>query len=180
MLHLASCPKKYKDSASHLNQSHYDYQPLKTSYEKYSDDNNFHFANSGSNELDTDDSVSHTDSAFTISDNESVIHDKTNDDQCSTAVSKVQIKLNHLINRHKAPLKLYDDIVVLFNDYISSPNLDVYAKFKTRNAFIRTIDTSYSMADLRPMNMTVTLHDGKKVTVPVFDAKAMIKDILCN
>ena len=124
MLHLASCPKKYKDSASHLNQSHYDYQPLKTSYEKYSDDNNFHFANSGSNELDTDDSVSHTDSAFTISDNESVIHDKTNDDQCSTAVSKVQIKLNHLINRHKAPLKLYDDIVVLFNDYISSPNLD--------------------------------------------------------
>ncbi len=31
--------------------------------------------------------------------------------QLSTAVSKVQIKLNNLINNHKAPLKLYDNIV---------------------------------------------------------------------
>ena len=37
--------------------------------------------------------------------------------QLSTAMSKVQIKLNNLINNHKASLKLYDDIVNLFNEY---------------------------------------------------------------
>ena len=31
--------------------------------------------------------------------------------QQSTAASKLQIKLNHVINNHKAPLKLYDDTV---------------------------------------------------------------------
>ena len=36
--------------------------------------------------------------------------------QQSTAASKLQIKLNNLINSHKAPIKLYDDIINLFND----------------------------------------------------------------
>jgi hypothetical protein len=40
--------------------------------------------------------------------------------QPSTTVSQVQIKLNNLINNHKVLLKLYDDIVNLFNEYISS------------------------------------------------------------
>jgi hypothetical protein len=31
--------------------------------------------------------------------------------QCSTAVSKLQIRLNDLINRCKAPLVLYDEII---------------------------------------------------------------------
>jgi hypothetical protein len=53
------------------------------------------------------------------------------DNQLSTAVSKVQIKLNNLINNHKAAIKLYNDIIQLFNDYISSPNSDPYAKLGT-------------------------------------------------
>jgi hypothetical protein len=56
--------------------------------------------------------------------------------QQSTAVSKVQIKLNTLTNNHKALQKLYDDIVVLFNDYILSPNFDQYARLKNRKSFI--------------------------------------------
>ena len=47
--------------------------------------------------------------------------------QQSTAAAKLQIKLNHLINSHKAPIKLYDDIIHLFNDYICSPNFDKFA-----------------------------------------------------
>jgi hypothetical protein len=52
-------------------------------------------------------------------------HDNCSDDvydpqgQQSTAFFKVQIQLNNLINNHKASLKLYDDIVNLFNDYVS-------------------------------------------------------------
>ena len=33
-----------------------------------------------------------------------------NDGQCRTAASKLQIRLNDLINRHKAPLQMYDDV----------------------------------------------------------------------
>ncbi len=55
--------------------------------------------------------------------------------QSSTAISKLQIRLNDLINRHKAPLKLYDEIVHLFNDYISSDNFSKYGKLKTRQLF---------------------------------------------
>ncbi len=64
--------------------------------------------------------------------------------QCSTTVLKVQIKLNNLINNYinnyKASLKLYDDIVNLFNNYISSPNFDVHAQLKNRKSFILSMD----------------------------------------
>ncbi len=56
--------------------------------------------------------------------------------QKSTAISKVHIQLNNLINNHKDSLKLYDDIINLFNDYVSSPNFDKYARLE--NQEIRT------------------------------------------
>jgi len=101
-------------------------------------------------------------------------------EQLSTAVSKVQIKLNNLINNHKASLKLYDDIVDLFNDYISSPNFEVFATLKRRKSFMKSMETSYRTRPLRPMNTEVILHDGTCATVPIFDAKAMILDLLTN
>ena len=98
----------------------------------------------------------------------------------STAVSKVQIKLNNLINNCKAPLKLHNDSVVLFNDYIASPNFDLNAKMKTRKSFILSMESSYGVTHLRPMNTEVMLHDQSRVTVPVFDAKSMILDLLTD
>ena len=101
--------------------------------------------------------------------------------QCSTAVSKVQIKLNHLINSHNASLKLYNDVVNLFNEYVSSPNFNIYTKFKTRASFIQSIESLHCCTThLCPKNKDVTLHNGKQVSVPVFDAKAMIMDLLTN
>ena len=47
--------------------------------------------------------------------------------QYSTAISKLQISLNDLINCHKAPLQLYDDIVNLTNEYTSLPYFSKYA-----------------------------------------------------
>ena len=116
--------------------------------------------------------------------------DKTNYDnkssesenQLSTAVLKVQIKLNNLIINHKDAIKLYeyDDIVELFNNYISSPTFDPYAKLKTRKSFIKSMEASYLLSPLCPRNTEVWLHDGGRVTVPVIDAKAMILDLLTN
>jgi hypothetical protein len=59
------------------------------------------------------------------------------DSQCSTAITKIQVQLNDLIYRHKAPLHLFDDIVHLFNDYMSSPNFSKYAKLKSRRSFMK-------------------------------------------
>jgi hypothetical protein len=59
------------------------------------------------------------------------------DCQFTTSITKIQIRLNNLINLHKAPLHLYDDIVHLFNDYMSCPNFSKYAKLKTRRSFIK-------------------------------------------
>ena len=104
-----------------------------------------------------------------------------NENSYSTAVSKVQIRLNHLINCHKAPLKMYDDIVTLFNEYMSSPNFTKHVKLKHRHTFLKRMEVANpSLTSLRPVNKQVTLHDNSRVTVPVFDAKAMIMDILTN
>ncbi len=100
--------------------------------------------------------------------------------QQSTAVSKVQIKLNNLINNHKALLKLYDGIVDLFNDYVLSPNFDKYAWLKKRKTFIQSMKRMYRVTHLQPKHHNVILHNGAEVTVPIFDAKSMILDLLTN
>ena len=101
--------------------------------------------------------------------------------QCSTSVSKLQIQLNDLINHHKATLQMYDDIVTLLNEYMQSPNFTKHVKLKSRQTFLKRMEAANpSFIYLRPVNKQVTLHDNSVVTVPVFDAKAMIMDILSN
>jgi hypothetical protein len=100
--------------------------------------------------------------------------------QPNTTMSKVQIKLNNLINKHKASLKLYNDIVNLFDEYILSPNFDKHAKLKNRKSLIKSIESSYGVTHLHPRNTEVILHDCSRITVPVFDAKAMILDLISN
>ena len=87
--------------------------------------------------------------------------------QQSTETSKVQIKLNHLINSHNAPLKLYDDIVNLFNKYMSSDNFNKFAQLKSRKSFIKANESTYKVTHLRPKHQNVVLTDGAEVTMPV-------------
>ena len=42
------------------------------------------------------------------------------------------------------------------------------------------MESSYGVTQLRPMNTEVTLHNTSRVTVPVFDAKQMILDLLTD
>jgi len=100
--------------------------------------------------------------------------------QESTEALKLQIKLNHLINNHKAPLKLYDDIVNLFNEYMSSNNFNRYARLKSRKSFIKAYESTYNVTHLRWKHKNAVLTDGAEVTVPVFDAKSMILDLITN
>jgi hypothetical protein len=126
----------------------------------------------------TDGSNSDINSRFADFDNNYNDDSYDPNEQLSTAVSKVQIKLNNLINNHKASLKLYDDIVDLFNDYLSSRNFDIFATLKSRKSFMKSMETSYCTRPLGPRNTEVMLHDGRLATVPIFNAKAMILDLL--
>jgi hypothetical protein len=95
-------------------------------------------------------------------------------------LATLQIRLNELINNHKASLKLHDNIVDLFNDYISSPFFDQHKKLTHRNQFMQRMEKTLHLKQLRPKFCDVKLHHKSAATVPVFDAKAMILDILNN
>ena len=126
-----------------------------------------------SSQLSTDDSDLDTDSPYDSYNNDYDEDSYNPQAQLSTAVSKVQIKLNNLINNHKALLKLHDDIVDLFNEYIAS-NFDLHATLNSRKSFIRSMESSYGVTQLCPMNTEVMLHNTSRVIVPVFDAKQII------
>lgn len=98
--------------------------------------------------------------------------------QQSTTVLKLQIKLNHLTNRHKASLKYYDDIVDLFNDNMSSDNFYRYSQLRCRISFIQSTVTTFNVTHLWPTPCNIVLTNGPEVIVPVFDAKYMILDLL--
>jgi hypothetical protein len=90
------------------------------------------------------------------------------------AVTKFQILLNDLLLKHKASLLLYDEICQLFKQYISSPNFDRFAKFKSRRSLLTSTQKKLDSKALRPINGTARLHDDSLVTVPVFETKHMI------
>ncbi len=70
--------------------------------------------------------------------------------QITTAITKLQVMLNEVINNHKASLKMHDDIVHLFNKYILSPSFDKYTSLKTRKAFIQSMEKFFHVTHLQP------------------------------
>jgi hypothetical protein len=96
------------------------------------------------------------------------------------AVTKFQVMLNDLLLKHKASLLLYDEIIDLVSSYISSPNFNILDKFKSRKSLLRLAQKSLNTSCLWPLNGTVWLHNDSLVTVPVFDAKHMIKSLLSD
>jgi hypothetical protein len=94
------------------------------------------------------------------------------------AVTKFQILLNDLLIKHKTSLLIYDEICHLFGQYISSPNFDRFAKFKSRRSLLTSTQKTLNSKALQPINGTVRLHD--LVKVPVFDTKHMIISLLSD
>ncbi len=88
--------------------------------------------------------------------------------------------LHDLIMRHKASLQMFDDIYHLVNEYTSSQEFSIHTKLQYRKSFLRYMEGSHRTHFPRPTNCNVTLHDGKTVTVPVFDMKEMLISILTD
>ena len=93
---------------------------------------------------------------------------------------KILDHLNDLLIKHKASLLLYDEICHLFEQYISSPNFDRFAKFKSRRSLLTSIQKTLNSKALQPINGTVRLHNNSLVTVPIFDAKHITTSLLSD
>jgi hypothetical protein len=96
------------------------------------------------------------------------------------AVTKFQILLNDLLIKHKANLLLYIEICQLFQQYISTPNFDRFAKFESRRSLCTLTQKTLNSKALQPINGTIRLINDTLVTVPVFDAKHMIISLLSD
>ncbi len=88
--------------------------------------------------------------------------------------------LHDLIRAHKASLQMFDDICHLINEYTLSQDFSIHTKLQCRKLFLHYMEGSHRTHLLRPTNCNVTLHDGKTVSVPVFDMKEMLISILID
>jgi hypothetical protein len=89
-----------------------------------------------------------------------------------------QLWLMDLFNRSKGSLKMYDEMIEIFNTYISSTDFNVYSKLSSHSSFLEKIETAFSTNEMKPTYGAVRLHNDTYATVPVFDVKTMILSIL--
>jgi hypothetical protein len=96
--------------------------------------------------------------------------------------NRFQVMLNDLLLKHKAKasLLLYDEIIELVSSYISSPSFNPFDKFKSIRSLLQSTEKSLNTSCLWPVNGTVHLHNDSLVTVPIFDAKHMIRSLLTD
>ena len=99
-------------------------------------------------------------------------------DDYPPSVFMLQIKLQDLFQRNKVSLKMYDETIELFDNYISSSDFNKYARLMSRNTFLKRVEEIFHTTDLRPTYGSVRINNGLLATVPVFDTKAMILSIL--
>ena len=68
----------------------------------------------------------------------------------NASVHKFQVMLLDIIYKHKASLKIYDDLCHLFYDYSSSSDFDRHARLQSRKSFLRSIEETHCTQGLRP------------------------------
>jgi len=90
----------------------------------------------------------------------------------------VQLRLMELFARNKGSLKMYDEMIEIFNAYLSSRDFNKYSKLVTRKTFVNRVEKVFNTGDMRPEYAAVRLHNNTFATVPVFDMKTMILSIL--
>ena len=112
---------------------------------------------------------------------EDLLQNNVKDGTCfMTSLTKLQICFNKLINNHRVSLKLHDDIIDIFNKYISAPDFDRYGRLRNRKSFMQRMESTFKLTHLHIRYCKVQLHDKSVATVPVSDVKSMILDLLTN
>lgn len=95
-----------------------------------------------------------------------------------SAAYQFQVEMNSLLDRNKASLTMYDEIVRLMNAYITSPEFNRNILLKTRKQFMAYSEKLFHIESLKPTIGNVKLCNNTLVSVPVFDAQSMILSLL--
>jgi hypothetical protein len=95
-----------------------------------------------------------------------------------SAAFLLQSKLNNLFDRNKASISMYDEMIKLFNEYITSPEFNQFSELQPRKQFIASSASMFVIKSMAPEYAQVRLKDNTVATVPVFDARAMILSLL--
>ena len=95
-----------------------------------------------------------------------------------SAAFMLQSKLNNLFDRNKASISMYDEMIKLFNEYITSPEFNQFSELQPRKQFIASSASMFVIKSMAPEYAQVRLKDNTVATVPVFDARAMILSLL--
>ena len=90
----------------------------------------------------------------------------------------MQLQLQQLFNRNKASLKMYDDMIEIFNSYIASHDFNRYTKLRSRKVFLNEVEELFQTESFKPTYGSVILHNNSIATVPVFNMKSMMLSIL--
>ena len=89
------------------------------------------------------------------------------------------IELADILGRHRTDLSLHDELIELFQKHSNDNHLKFdTGSLKKRGGLISGLEEVLSTKKLRPKDTTVTLTDGTKTTVPIFDVEAMILSLL--
>ena len=78
-------------------------------------------------------------------------------------------------------MKLYDEIIILLDQYLTSGKLNPkHPNLSSRKAFMKKVETDFKTTGLKPKHVPVTLEDGSKATVSLFDVEFMILSLLTD
>jgi hypothetical protein len=92
-----------------------------------------------------------------------------------------QIELMDILQKHKTDMKLYDEIIILLDQYLTSGKLNPKnPNLSSRKAFMQKVETNFNTTGMKPKHVSVTLEDGTNATVSLFDIEMMILSLLTD
>ena len=91
------------------------------------------------------------------------------------------ISLMDLLQHHKTDLKLYDEIVNLISRSLKEGKINLNNRdILSRKKFLQKVQNDFETTHLKPKHVPVTLSNGTKATVSLFDIEFMILSLLTD
>ena len=99
----------------------------------------------------------------------------------TTQVALVDLA-NILATRHKVDKKLFD-CIASWARFHSNKDPDVWASYGRSNVWsrkklLRHLSKTFNVEGLKPTSKETVTHDGRRVTIPIFDFAAQVRNIL--
>ena len=92
-----------------------------------------------------------------------------------------QVEMRNIINRHAAPLGMYDELINLMNKFwMSNSCYHQFTPLMSRRVLTRQVEKMQNSYGMKPKHISVVLSDGRPATIPTFCVKNMILSLLMD